>query len=157
MAQFLLHTKNSERCVQIKQMLFRQLKELTIIVLSAVFLCYGAAWAVLKCFHEDASSPIGAYSLDAEVRLLEPEHAPTNLECLGGTYRTESMAASSSTVRVFGRSAQSASNFNGFLTLQLATANMASDLWLRSVLERAVISFVPIRLPRHLSLSVFRI
>jgi hypothetical protein len=138
-------------------MLFRQLKELTVIALSVVFVYYGVAWAVLKCFHEDASSPIGAYSLDTEVGFLEPEHAPTNLECLGGTYRTESMAASSSTVRVFDRSAQSASNFNGFLTLQLATANLASDLWLRFVFERAVTSFVPIRLPRHLSLSVFRI
>jgi hypothetical protein len=138
----------------------RRLKRLTIIIFSVTLLYYGVAWTALNCFHEDESLPVGLHSLDLDgtsVDRLERSHAHTSLECLSSNYHTESMAVSSSTARLFGRTALYASNFNVFWSLLLATPELAGDFWLRSIFQPLVRSFSSIRFPRFLSLSVLRI
>jgi hypothetical protein len=114
-----------------------------------VLLYYSVAWAVLRCSHDEGR-------VDREVALynsasdLLPVHV--DLQCVHPDYHTEAMAESSPFSR-FHLTPEIVPHANGILASIAATAAVPNNLWLRAF---PPFTF-PSGVPRHLSLSVFRI
>jgi hypothetical protein len=122
-------------------------KPAVVVLLFVSLLYYGAAWAVLSCFHEfdHSDRDLAAYEV------APSDHDHPNLECVGPQYHTEAMAESSSAPRV-----QRLVPFYD-LTLGTATGDDASGLRLIAALEKVSLLSLPMSTPRYLSLSTLRI
>ena len=119
-----------------------------VMVLFALLLYYGVAWALVSCFHDPDHSD---HELAAYEDPSRSDHDYANLECVGPAYHTESMAESSSASR-----SQRLAPVHD-LTLGTATRDDAGDRGLREVLEKFSSLFLPIGTPRYLSLRALRI
>jgi len=133
------------------------LRTLVAIAISFVLLYYGIAWAVLRCSHDakHADHEVALQDLDATYQGFH--HASVNavdldLECVGPNFHTEAMAEASSPPQRDRLTLDITPHVNDFLTLQTATEDPATDIWLRAFFERS-----PSLLPFYLFLSILRI
>ena len=140
------------------RMNYRRLKISVIALITAVFVQYSVAWAVLECFHsedekdaETAVSIVGPYHAFAT-----PNSLKTNIQCIGSEYRIEPLASASvpnqpSNVTNIG------SHLNGLSVLHDGADTASANLWRFLLFERVSIPIFPITSPRYLALSVLRI
>ena len=124
-------------------------------LLALVLLYYSAAWAVLRCFHDEDHSTEAAvvsagdcYAKDAHFPFSH--HAQANLDCFGSAYHTESLARPSSPTELHRLTSRVTSQVTDELTLPGLAADGSRGIWLSPVV-------FPTQPPRYLSLSVFRI
>jgi len=133
----------------------RYIKTGLVSLLAFVLLYYSAAWAVLRCFHdEDHSTEAGVVSASdphaKDAHFPFSRHAQANLDCLGSAYHTESLAAPSSPTEVHRLTSRATSQMTDELTLSGLAADGSRGIRLSTVI-------FPTHPPRYLSLSVFRI
>ena len=124
-------------------------------LLAFVLLYYSAAWAVLRCFHdEDHSTEAGVVSggdLHAKaVYFPFSHHAQADLDCLGSNYHTESLAGPSLPTELHRLTNRLTSRVADDLTLLGLAADGSRGIRLSPVIFQT-------HPPRYLSLSVFRI
>ena len=80
----------------------RRLKTFVATFLASMLLYYSAAWAVLRCCHEEDQASLEAsvsgYDLDdgSSSHVLRPSYAPTQIDCGDFEYHTESLASRAS-------------------------------------------------------------
>ena len=140
----------------------RFVKSLVVSSVSLVLLYYSAAWAVLRCLHDDDHSDTsviisdtGAHAEDWHVPF--PIHAPASLECISHDYHAESLAGPSSSPQLPRWPARIISHVTDFSILDGITAGGPRGLWLKAVFDRFAFPILLIDVPRYLSLSVLRI
>jgi hypothetical protein len=138
------------------------LRNVIAIAISFVLLYYGIAWAVLRCSHDAehsdhavATEDVDATHKDLHDASLNPVHL--DLECVGPDFHTEAMAEASSLPQLDRLTLDVTPHVNNFLTLQTATGDAATDIWLRAVFERSRSLAFLIGLPSYLFLSILRI
>ena len=124
-------------------------------LITYVLLYYSAAWAVLRCFHdEDHSTDIAAVSASdlhaKDAHLPFSRHVQASLDCLGSNYRTESLAGPSSLTELHRLTSRLASRVTDDLTLPGLAADGSKGIRLSPVIFQT-------HPPRYLSLSVYRI
>src|SRR5262245_7051110 len=124
------------------------LKISVVMVISFVLLYYSAAWAVLRCSHDDSEQEVVELSAD-------PVHP--SLECAGPDYHTESVAGASLPSQLDRLMSKVARHVNDLLTLRIGSGDAAGDVWLRTVFETHRARAFHIELPSYLVLSILRI
>jgi hypothetical protein len=136
-------------------------KTCVISIVSFVLLYYSAAWAVLRCVHEEGHSDHAVALVDTDVRdnnayPQSPSHAETHIDCLNLTFHTESLAGPSSSPQLQSWETQTDSPVADFLTSPSVT-NSAEHPSLRTVFERSPGLTFLLYSPLYLSLSILRV
>ena len=138
------------------------LKSLVVSFVSLVLLYYSAAWAVLRCLHDDDHSDLsvtlsenGARPEDSYVPF--PIDAPASLDCIGYDYHAESLAGPSSSSQLPCWAARIISHVTDFAILDGIATGGARGLSIRAVFDGFAFPVFFIDSRRYLSLSVLRI
>ena len=131
-------------------------------LIAIVLLYYGAAWAVLRCFHDEdhaiSEATLSVADLhDRDFLLWSRDHANTNLDCMGPNYRTETLAGSSAPSKLKLSTTEVTSRLNDFLTLQGIGRAATKSFWLSGVIEPGSPLGFLIDSPRYLFLSILRV
>ena len=140
----------------------RFVKSLVVSSVSLVLLYYSAAWAVLRCLHDDDHSATSATISENGARPADsyvpfPIHAPASLECISHDYHAESLAGPSSSPQLPRWTARIISHVTDFSILDGIAAGGARRLWLKAVFDRFAFPVYLIDLPRYLCLSILRV
>jgi len=140
----------------------RFLKSSVVSFVSFVLLYYSAAWAVLRCLHDEDHPALPVEIIEtgacAEVSYAQfPNRGPENLECMGFNYHAESLGGSSSSPQLPRWAARIISHVTDFSILDGIAAGSTRGLSLRDVLDQFANPVFFLDLPRYLSLSVLRI
>jgi len=138
------------------------LRTVVAIAISIMLLYYSIAWAVLRCSHDPkhAGHEVALEDVDAT---RQGFHHPSvdavhlDLECVGPNFHTEAMAEASSPRQLDRLTPDITPHVNDFLALRDVTGDAATDIWLRTVLERSPSLAFLIDLPSYLFLSILRI
>jgi len=139
------------------------LKTFVVSLLAIVLLYYSVAWAVLRCLHdEDHAGTETAVSVaglhQSDFFSAPPNHPKADIDCMGSSYHTETLAGSSAPSQLNILTADVTSRVNGFLTLHGVAAETATEnLWRMALFDRGSTLPFPTDSQRYLSLSVLRI
>ena len=140
----------------------RFFKSFVVSLISSVLLYYSAAWAVLKCFHEEDHSGYSAVvsvtdAHGGDTYPLFSRHAHANLDCLDFDYHTESLGGPLASTLLDKAAVRAVSQVRNDFTLRALAGERARWLWLNAVFDRFPSTTFLIDLPRYLSLSNLRI
>jgi hypothetical protein len=130
--------------------------------LASMLLYYNAAWAVLRCCHDEERASLeesvskdhlhdGLYS-----HLSRPSHAPSQIDCLDFEYQTEVLAGPTSPPQFHRGTAAVTPYANDFFVLKSLADGHRKNL-LRNVFTSGSPPAEPSDPPLYLSLSSFRI
>ena len=140
----------------------QQLKTFLATFLASMLLYYSAAWALLRCCHEDEPARVeqsmSAHDLRDGIHsyLSRSSHAPSQMDCLDFEYQTEVLASPASPPQFHRATAAPTPNANDFFVMKSLADGHRKNL-LRNVFTRGsppAESFDP---PLYLSLSTLRI
>lgn len=140
----------------------RYLKMFVATFLASVLLCYSAAWAVLRCCHEDEPSSVEAGLSEYDVHdvhsshLSRLSHALTVIDCLDFEYHTEILASPASPPQLHRVTAAVTPYSSSFFVLKSLPDSHSRNL-LRDVFTRGSPLSELSDLPLYLSLSSLRI
>jgi hypothetical protein len=140
----------------------RHLKVFLATFLASMLLYYGAAWAVLRCCHEDEPASV-EQSMSADglhgglhSYLSRPSHAPPQIDCLEFEYQNEVLASTASPPQIHRATAAVAPYANDFFVLKSLADGHRENL-LGNVLTRRSQLAQSSDPPLYLSLSTLRI
>jgi hypothetical protein len=138
----------------------RFVKSLIVSFVSLTLLQYSAAWAMLKCLHDDdhSTTPVeitetGLHAEPSSVRF--PSNQPGRLACFGFDYHAESLAGPSSSSQLDRWTACRITHVADFSVPEGISAEGARVP--RAGFDGVISSIFRIDLPRYLSLSVLRL
>lgn len=140
----------------------RYLKMFVATFLASVLLYYSAAWAVLRCCHEDELSSVEAGLSEYELHdghsshLSRPSPAATEIDCLVFEYHTEILTVPASPPQFHRVTAAVTPYSNSFFVLKSLPDSHSRNL-LRNVFTRGSPLSELSDLPLYLSLSSLRI
>ena len=142
-------------------MIRRFVKSLIVSFVSLTLLQYSAAWAMLKCFHDDDQSTTPLQIIETGARAdfphaQSPSEDPGKLECIGFDYHAESLAGPSSSFQLGRWTARGITHIVDF-SIPDGIAADERFLALRAGFDGLVSSIFRIDLPRYFSLSVLRL
>ena len=131
-------------------------------VLSMLLLYYSVAWAVLRCVHDEdrvvTETSVSVAGLHQSDFLTSPLiHPDADIECMGLTYHTETLARPSGLRQLTFLSADITSRANGLLILHDVAEPATKNLWRSALFDHSSTLLFPTHTPRYLSLSVLRI
>jgi hypothetical protein len=140
----------------------RPLKAFLATFLAAMLLYYGAAWAVLRCCHEDGPASVeqsmsaGDLHDGLQLDLSRSRHAPSQIDCLEFEYQTEVLASPASPPQLHRATPAVTPNANDFFVLKSVSDGHRKNL-LRNVFTRRSPAAESSDPPLYLSLSTLRI
>jgi hypothetical protein len=126
----------------------RSIKYSVVSVVSFVLLYYSAAWAVLRCFHDE-------YNSDHKTEISYQNAPHVNFECVEPDYHTEPLAGSAP-LELHRFTADFTSHVDDLL-LRNPWGDGESAVWRRAVFQGSSPLSSLNSIPRYLSLSVLRI
>jgi hypothetical protein len=138
------------------------LKTFVATFLASVLLYYSAAWAVLRCCHEEKHASVEAsvsgYDMDDghSSQLSWPSHALSQIDCLDFEYHTESLASPAAPPQLHRATAAITPYPNDFFVLKSLPDSYKRNL-LRNVFTRGSPLSELSAPPLYLSLSGMRI
>jgi hypothetical protein len=130
--------------------------------LASMLLYYSAAWAVLRCCHDEERASLEEsvskdHSHDGlHSHLSWPSHAPRQIDCPDFGYQTEVLAGPASPPQFHWVTAAVATYANDFFVLKSLADGHRKNL-LRNVFTRGLPPAEPVDRPLYLFLSSFRI
>jgi hypothetical protein len=130
--------------------------------LASMLLYYSAAWALLRCCHEDEPASVEQSMSADDLRdglyphLSRPNHAPTQFDCLDFGYQTEVLAGPASPPQFHHGTAAVAPYGNDVLVLKSLADGHRENL-LRNVFTKRSPAAESSDPPLYLSLSTLRI
>jgi hypothetical protein len=140
----------------------QRLKTFLATFLASMLLYYSAAWAVLRCCHEDGPASV-EQSMSADdlydglqIDISRSRHAPSQIDCLDFGYQTEVLAGPVSPPHFHRVTAAVTPHANDFFDLQSLADGHRKNL-LRNVFTRGSPPVEPSDPPLYLSLSSLRI
>jgi hypothetical protein len=122
--------------------------------IALVLVYYSAAWAVLRCFHDDTEVVVSDTGAHTAGSFQSQDRA--HLDCLGSDYHTETLAGFAAPVQLRPLSIDIASGVTDLSTVRGIGTRESGNLWLRALFDGSALAY-PIDPPRYLSLSVLRI
>jgi len=138
------------------------LKTLLATFLASMLLYYNAAWALLRCCHEDEPASV-EQSMSADdlhdglqLDLSRSRHAPTQIDCPDFGYQTEVLAGPASSPQFHRVTAALTLSANDFFVLKSLADGHRKNL-LRNVFTRGLPPAEPSDPPLYLSFSSLRI
>lgn len=138
------------------------LKCLLVSVLSCVLFYYSAAWAVLRCSHDnhDTNSVVALFDTDVhgdDYHLVSPGAVESHLDCLRAYFHTESLAGPSPPPQLHRLATHINSHLADFFSSESLAEAWARALWLRAVFEKPPRLSFFVSPPLYLSLSILRV
>ena len=140
----------------------RHPKALLATFLVSMLFYYSAAWALLRCCHEDEPANV-EQSMSADdlhgglhLHLSRPSQAPTQIDCLDFEYQTAVLASPASAPQLHRGTATVARYANGFFVLKSLGDGHRKSLP-RNVFTRGSSPDKPSDPPLYLSLAALRI
>jgi hypothetical protein len=129
--------------------------------IALVLVYYSAAWAVLRCCHDEDFAHTEAAVSDASAHSVGSSHSfpsqdGARLDCMGSDYNTEALAGYSDPLPRRLLSSDIASLVTDLSVLHGTGTAKSGNLWLRALFDGSALAY-PIDPPRYLSLSVLRI
>jgi len=140
----------------------RFVKSLIVSFVSLMLLYYGAAWAMLRCLHDDdhSTTPVQISETGARIEATYAQSRsedPGDLACIGFDYHAESLAGPSSSSQLQRWAALIVAHVTGFSIPDGIAAGGARIRSLRAVFDGIAYPVYLLDLPRYLSLSALRI
>ncbi len=130
--------------------------------LASMLLYYSAAWALLRCCHEDDPASV-EQTMSADdlhdgfhSRFSRPSHAPSQIDCVDFEYQTEVLASPASPPQFHRATAALTPYANDFFVLKSLADGHRKNL-LRNVFTSGSPPAEPLDPPLYLSLSTLRI
>jgi hypothetical protein len=139
----------------------RQNNIIIVSCLSAMLFYYGAAWAVLRCLHDDHTesytATVGTQTAVGILHDERPSQHPRELECLRIKFHTESLASSSPSPQSERWGIALRPHIQSACNLAVIGAYGVSGLSPTASVDTMALSGLPVRSPAYLSLSVLRL